>query len=79
MSKTKYAVIAIMFLMLGYIIGSQFQQYNELNWCVKTGLFFLEKKGIEIDVNKVALSSAIMYYQQRIDRLIATNFSSVGS
>ena len=71
--------VAIICLLIGFVVGSQMQQYKELNWCVETGLYFLEKKGIEIDVNKAALSSAIMYYQQRITRLIATNFSSVGS
>ena len=74
----KFAAIAIICVLIGFIVGSQMQQYKELNWCVKTGLFFLKEKGIEIEINEGAMTYAVGLYKGQIDRLIKTNLSSSG-
>lgn len=74
----KYIVIALIFFMMGFIAGEQFIKYQELDWCVKTGLYFLHEKGIDIEINSAALTMAISHYKGNINRLIASNFSSSG-
>lgn len=79
MSKANYIILAIIFFLIGFIIGEQIIRFQELNWCVKTGTWFLHAKGINIGINDKALTMALDLYQSRIDHLLQTNFSSVGS
>lgn len=74
----RFIAIGMICVLIGFIVGSQMQQYKELNWCVKTGLYFLHEKGVDIEINQAALTMAISHYKGNIDRLISTNFSSSG-
>jgi len=67
----KIILISVVFLLLGFAIGVQYQQFNTLNWCVDKGIQLMELKGIEVDIDSGFITLGLMQYQDRVDRFFS--------
>lgn len=65
----KAIVIAIIFGILGLIIGFVVGQAQAISFCVETGLKVLELNNISIEVNKELIKTAFFQYKNNIGML----------
>jgi len=63
----KRIVIAVIFLLIGGIIGAGIGATATLNWGVDKAIYFLDIKGYELDINKKEIINAIRMYRHEID------------
>jgi len=68
--ESKLIVVGIISLLLGLVIGFSMGTYKALDYCVNTGLHFLELRNISVDVNQALLKTGIYMYKNNIGRLV---------
>ena len=66
--KLKLIIVAIVCLMIGGMVGVSIGAKQALNWCVDTGLHF-----VDIDINEQMLKTAIYQYQNQIGGCLFTD------
>ncbi len=59
--------LLIIGLLMGYIIGYSITYPVALGWCLDKGLYFLELKGIDIEVNKELIVYGLGRYSSHLD------------
>lgn len=67
MERVKVILLLIIIFLIGFLIGSQYQQTRELNWCVDKATYFLKINGYDIKINKPLIDLAVFQYKERFD------------
>lgn len=62
-----FIVIFMFGLALGYGVGFSAGAFKSLDWAAGKALYFLELKGIKIDMNSEEIAHAFQQYQMQID------------
>lgn len=71
-SKNYYALILIVGILMGYSIGFMVGTRRALDWTFNKAIYFLDLKGIEIDLDLDQLKYGAMQWKHRIDACYPT-------
>jgi len=74
--KFKLVSLLIIGLLLGFIIGWTTGWTQALNWGVDKAVYFLDLKGIELDMNSAMIVAQIDRYRTHIDSCYPANFTN---
>ena len=64
--KLKIGLVFIIGLMIGLFVGYSYGVMSSLDWCVKTGMYFLKLKGIQIDVDTNSIVQGLQQYKNQV-------------
>ena len=63
----KYALVAVLIFLVGFGLGYGSGWVAALNWGVHKAVYFLELKGIKLDIDEKQIVYAINQYKNQID------------
>ena len=63
----KIYIAILISLLIGGLIGYQIGYVAGLNWSVEKAIYFLELKGIKIDINSKMITAGLRYYQDNVN------------
>jgi len=64
--RIRDAVIICTIILIAFVAGTTYGSTNSLNWCVKTGINFIEAKGVNISIDKEEIYQLIGRYKTAI-------------
>ena len=68
LKQNKWVVVFIILIfIIGSMLGIVIGWVQALNWGINKAVYFLELKGIEIDIDSVEIAQAINSYKSQID------------
>jgi|GEM_PF-4501403 len=73
----KLIVVAVICVLIGFGTGYIMGGISSMNWCVKTGMYFLDLKGIEIDIDEEMLGTLTYQYKENIGGCLFTQNASL--
>ena len=63
------AIIAIIFLIIGFVSGAMYGSYQTAKWVAKTAIRFFESNAVELNIDARELTDALLRYRHEIDKL----------
>ena len=65
-NKWRYVLVFIIACLLGYSIGYCKGAYDLLEWSIEKALYFLELKGVQVDINSEEIIRGLTQYKEMI-------------